>query len=588
MRFVELVRCLVLLVCLAAPANAQIPTYGADQVKARQDAQLLGDRERKGGWLDFDTDFTHQSEFAASSQARALLVEIEIRQRQLGDPLRWVQDGDASDHLKRIIDRISKAKAEGGCTGGSGVPVGCYTNLVAVREGAFIVALILNRHSTTVAWKPDAKSAALALFNNPSWNQNVTNLGNSELFLTGMRLLGGGALFSGAHFDNALFERGRGEFYFMRDHSLHRGLAEPMAPHYAGLVLSQLAALTNIADPGVSQVARNLLQLSLLVPAHLYLPGGGLGMPQEREKAGAITDPDPSDDSHLIPQLNLLVNDPELIGAGHEPYALATPFVLPEVIRSIYLDKGPGGYTFRYKGLSPHTPSTMYPGLKGYPFGWVGFEGNAPTNILVNPWQVAVLPGGGAQLGVMYGSASTKAPSFGVYARSVDPQPGNPVGFSILVHHQPRDIRGVTFDGTPFLPLVEDPEWHGERHAPYRRMMYGRTALTLFDASYTATSKEDPDLKYTMVHLPQFDGPTGVTRCANSDWFVGEAGDPNDPERAYVAYLPLADVRSETPKSDSWSGEWTYLELGNSTSLITGNITEIANSRVSLRSESRS
>ena len=147
------------------------------------------------------------------------------------------------------------------------------------------------------------------------------------------------------------------------------------------------------------------------------------------------------------------MGDPDLPYAEYHPNVLlASSYQAPEIIRSIFLDKG-SGYTFRYRA---HTPQEE----DGAQFGWYAGRRDYPSMghaILhgrdVNPWQAVALPGGRAQLGLHYGSGSAKATSSSVYVRATAPN-----AFSILVHQQPGhedvddDGVGDLGDNCPLTP----------------------------------------------------------------------------------------------------------------------------------------
>jgi hypothetical protein len=140
-----------------------------------------------------------------------------------------------------------------------------------------------------------------------NWSPWGDNIGNSVLPLTGMRLFAG-ELFG----DSELYEYGRTQLYQGRDEAVRNGLGEPMATHYGGLTLSFLAMMLVLDDEELREVIESLLSYSLIIPAHLYLPGGALGSPQERETGGGgVADPDPNKGVGLSPTLEILVGDPD-------------------------------------------------------------------------------------------------------------------------------------------------------------------------------------------------------------------------------------------------------------------------------------
>ncbi len=175
-----------------------------------------------------------------------------------------------------------------------------------------------------------------------------------------------------------------------------------------------------------------------------------------------------------------------------------------------------------------------------------------------NPQQTVVLPGGGAQLGLFYGSESWKANSSGLYIKAT--AEGT---FSILFHHQPSGLIGP--DEIANGPLVYDPKWQGERKPSVCRMLYHRTA--------TKVPSVDPSMQYTMAHLPDFSDPVAgdgmlvvpSDTLGGATWFVGQSGN------VYVAFLPLGTLTedsnqpavSDPPATMSLysEGSWIYLRL---------------------------
>jgi hypothetical protein len=253
---------------------------------------------------------------------------------------------------------------------------------------------------------------------------------------------------------------------------------------------------------------------------------------------------------------------------------------VPEIIRSIFLDKG-DGYTFRYRGRTPQVGETnlgWYNGRRDYPSLGKGLS----KGRTVNPWQTVVLPGGRAQLGLFYGSGSWKANSAGAYIKATAPG-----AFSILYHQQPSGRIGP--DSVVNDPGVHDPAWKGERKSSVRRMLHRRTLISIFDTTASHLPRVDPSMQYSRVHLPDFSDPDvgdGMLVVPSQvlpgvSWFVGQSG------TAYVAFLPLGTVRVQsTQTSDAnppWpaqrsEGRWIYLELAGlgASGVVTGDITELA------------
>ena len=561
---------------------AIIPPY--QNHRARQNAQLATCRKK----LDLEIEVSKASEFGIYGTAYAIICELAAQERKLGPNVSWGVVSHAV--LDTLVGRLSERAGvlrgfEGSYENRLDPPCNpavetCYgkrryQNVVILRMSAFFLSYIVYRFPD-VAWSQMTKEALHRTAKEGNWYPWGRNVGNSVLPLTGMRLFVGEIIG-----DRELYAYGRSQLYQGRDEAVRHGLAEPMSPHYAGPTLNYLAMLTVLRDPELRGVVENLLAYSLLIPAHLYLPGGALGTPQDRETTGGgIADPQPAAGAHLINALNILVGDPDLPATPSPGEVLASDYQAPEIIRSIFLDKG-NGYTFRYRGNTAQDGEKnlgWYAGRRDYPSLGKGI----PNGRTVNPWQTVVLPGGRAQLGLFYGSGSWNANSSGVYIKATAPG-----AFSILYHHQPSGLIGP--DPVVNDPLVHDPTWKGERKSNVRRMLHGRTQISIFDTAAANLPRVDSSMQYTMVHLPDFSDPDvgdGMLVVASetlpgASWFVGQSGS------AYVAFLPLGSVKAqskqipfgEPPTRALYSeGSWIYLKLeglGDS-GIVTGDITELA------------
>ncbi len=554
----------------ASIAAAIIPPYTDHE--ARQNLHLVTCREN----LNLAIDLSIAHDFDIYSQAQAVICELTAQERGLGDNLRWgAVSPEAVDSLVgamsaragvlRGIEGTSENPLDPPC--GSEIDEACYgdaqtrfKNRVILRFDAFFLTYIAYRFPD-VAWSQPTKSAMHVMAKEGNWSPWGDNIGNSVLPLTGMRLFAG-ELFG----DSELYEYGRTQLYQGRDEAVRNGLGEPMATHYGGLTLSFLAMMLVLDDEELREIIESLLSYSLIIPAHLYLPGGALGSPQERETGGGgVADPDPNKGVGLSPTLEILVGDPDVSWESDPIYLLAADYQAPEILRSIFLDKE-GGYTFRYRGSTPPTGLVQigwYEGRRHYPSQGLGISEGRD----VNPWQAVVLPDGNAQMGFVYGSGGMSSQSSGLYVKTPNGK------FSILYHHQPRFVD----------PMTSDPLWVGERKSNSRRMMLGRTRLTLFDATATELPSVDPTLEYTMAHLPDFSDPTvgdgwierASSTLSGATWLIGQSGS------AYVAFLPLGDLAAPPENKAANSGvgslysfgPWIYLEFD---SLISGNVTELA------------
>jgi len=548
--------------------------------EARQNEEILKCREK----LDLNLDVPTASEYAVFSTGGALICELAAQERNLGPSVKWGVISHAD--IDTLVGALSvRAGVLRGIEGDYYNPLDppcdpavetCYgpnnkrySNVVILRIAAFYLSYVIYRFPD-VAWSAATKDALHLTAAEGNWIPTTRNIGNQGLPLTAMRIFMGEIMG-----DSALFEWGRSQLHQGREEAVRHGISEPMAPHYAGLTMSFLGMMMALENEELRDIVESLLGLSLLIPAHLYLPGGALGAPQNREKTGGgIADPDPAAAHHFINSLNILVGDPDLPEDMPHPRALlASSYQAPEIIRSIFLDKG-SGYTFRYRAHTTQTGDTQfgwYSGRRDYPsMGHAILHGRD-----VNPWQAVALPGGRAQLGLHYGSGGAKATSSNVYVKATAP-----AAFSILCHQQPSGLTGPD-------PLVDDPAWRLERKSAVRRMLEQRTQISIFDSTATNEPSVDPSMQYTMVHLPNFGDPAvgdGLIEIASetlpgASWFVGQSGN------AYVAFLPLGTVveRSdqpdyvEPPTAASYSvGSWIYLKLEGASGFVTGDITELA------------
>jgi hypothetical protein len=539
---------------LALPVSAEWVAYSAADRSVRQEAALPACRAALDLAEPFGPDDTN--EFTTNSQAEFLNCELEAWRRDPGLvalPDVAQREAEVNAHLRRLLERVALGIAAPKCTGKNPqVPSGCFTNIVIARMAGHLTAYILNRY-TERTWEPATLETARALYRDPNWWQGLGSGGNSFTPLIGMRLLGGEALD-----DPVLASRGTAELHYIHGRDLRQGIPEPMSRHYAGSTMGQLELLRETNDLTLRAMVEDMLALRLLVNAHNYLPGGQAGAPLDRKHGPlGFLDARGNGDS-LLHHLNMTVNDPDMSpDVGHARHTLASDYVAPEAIRSIFLDKGEG-YSFWYRALAPDSTSNGagYEGERHYPsYGWQGFDGLIPTAYESSPWQTVTLAEGAAQLGIMYAAGGDTGFSNGVFARDDSDL------FSVYYHHQPRPDSASR---SAWDPLTDDPSWRHEAHTPYRRLLHGRTAITLFDPH-----DEHDFLMYTIAHLPGAVG-SEIMECpgdalpGGSSWLVGEhAG-------AWAAYLPLGAHTRETKDA----GLWTFLRFASDA--ISGNITELA------------
>jgi hypothetical protein len=185
----------------------------------------------------------------------------------------------------------------------------------------------------------------------------------------------------------------------------------------------------------------------------------------------------------------------------------------------------------------------------------LGFEGEQAI-----PWQAVVLPGGTAALGVAYGYR--RAPllvASGTYVR--DPSGA----FTILYQYQPA-VTGDTDDLVDALGgagFNDDPDDFTSELYDYERMVYGQTAISLWDP--TLQDKPPGVVRThqdTRVHLPSY-AAHGGEAVESGGWYVGRLGE------VLVGYRPLGTLSLEESRD---GGQWTYLRLDGRS----GGIVELA------------
>jgi hypothetical protein len=398
----------------------------------------------------------------------------------------------------------------------------------ATMNAAAALAYALHRYGEK--WPEPVKKAVAVPIESGSW-RTPRFLGNLGIAVPVAALLAGEALGK-----RELFQRGAVQLSGLFDRVRRHGGKELNAPLYTGHHIPNLIFLLDLRDTRVRAQARILLEYELLVSAHLYLPGGGLGVPQSRDYQGGIAD---GDGRGLLPVLWLLTGDPELEIDVRNAYdmvvAAATDYVLPSVIRSIFLDKRPG-YTFRARTDAPQGRGRAPRAV--YALGQGGAQ--------VAPWQAAMLPSGRAILGIAYGAQfAVLAVTSGVEIRAPDGT------FAHLYQYQPMvpgdsDETGSAFVGSG---LDDDPDDFAGELYDFERLMLHRTAITLWDPRpRPGVRRTHPD---TRVHVPDLSAVGGES-MRKGDWWIGRSGP------AYFAYRPLGRVAEARVRD---GGAWTYLRI---------------------------
>ncbi len=353
------------------------------------------------------------------------------------------------------------------------------------------------------------------------WMTNIPDyLSNLNINLVAGLLLGGEAIGK----NSAIWQRGKQALDAIYARTILQGGIEMNAPLYSTYHYAGLMTMLALNDDAERQKARILLDYELIVQAHLYLPGGGLGAPQARDRHyGGALDGTPTGMHRVI---GYLTGDtpydphettPHLIGA-------VTGYQIPAVLRSIFLDKGDGYDFWAYTD----GPAGRQRFTDNYDFG-TGFD-------RIAPWQAVVLPGGQAMMGVNYGFRNQAIHvSMGIYAHAPDGS------FPILYQYQPYidgDTRDDASGGLPSGSGDTQPNDFVRELYDYQRMVYGRTMISIWDP--TLQNKQAGVVRQeqnTRVHFPDYAAYGGQVRVDDaSGWLVGKVGD------AYIAYHPLGSV----------------------------------------------
>ncbi|MBN1672338.1 MAG: hypothetical protein JXR37_14960 [Kiritimatiellae bacterium] len=391
------------------------------------------------------------------------------------------------------------------------------TNWDSGERGA-VLAYSLHRHGRH--W-PKSTRDALRIWLESVGSLRTDQVLNGTIDMVCGLLLAGEAL--GKTGDGAaLWQRGAAALDDLFEHTRYRHNRELNGTMYSVRHLASLLWLQSLQDPVYRTKARILLESELLVHAHSYLPGGAMLPPRCRDYGGGLQ---PGRATRLTGALlQLLIGDPQVddailddayehvrAGALTDP----TAYQVPQVIRSVFLDKG-NGYTFRTR---------IFPILAGIAPQHVYDFGHGP----VFPLQMVVLPDGTGGFGGSYGGFHQNIPVLsGLIAR-------NRAGeYGVLYHYQPRLRADKTrWSKTGIVTgKTDNPDsGHGE-FWDYQRMIFHRTMLTLWKPG---SEKACPD---TRAYLPDFEGLGGEYRRMDG-WHLGSIG------RNYIAFRPLGEVAEE-------------------------------------------
>jgi hypothetical protein len=434
-----------------------------------------------------------------------------------------------------------------------------------IEHVAAELGLALHRYGGS--WSAATSKAIARLINRGVWPRRTNVLHNMHISIPVAMLLVGEA--TGR---SKMWQSGKQELEAILQRTLDEGGVELQSPHYSVHHLEILPYLLDLRDDEMRALGRSLLEYELLVHAHLYLPGGGIGAPHSRDFAGYRAGRTWSRD--LAPALWLLIGDPEIDFSAFVKTSRAGAagpsimgYVLPEVIRSIFLDKG-DGYEFHAREGRNSFWQTLAPAVYGeHVKGGRGF----------NLWHAVVLPGGRAIHGLSYGYGEPDATVTSGTAVRCLPCDQN---FAILYQYEPRIVGDVNELGVARGGDADPDDGLGEGY-DFERMLFHHAAISLWDPSDRA-SRVDPSLHLdrrvegTRVYLPNWGVPEigGRQLRTTSGWRVGQVGE------VFVAYLPLGTLESEEVRDDfryeergpTYPGYYTFLRLRGRS----GGITELA------------
>ncbi|MBN1672337.1 MAG: hypothetical protein JXR37_14955 [Kiritimatiellae bacterium] len=548
MRNANPVLCAVGLVCLTAIhiTYALPPDAG---LKARQLTLLRNTASNAHAAAGSTTEYAYSAEkrdaVRTSGHAAALVARLELHRRGASGGMAPEAAAPIARHLADALARFV------GMNGKKGPWHWDNAGTPSVMAAAGALAYALHRYGAD--WPAEVKESIRRTIQDASWPGHDTHLVNGRFDVVAAELLAGEALGR-----PDLWARGLRHFEGVFTNTMRHGGHEMNAPLYSAWHYPPLIFLQALRDAKMRAKARILLEYVLLVQGHLYLPGGALGAPQSRDYAGGTKD---GGDRAMLPLLWLLVGDPALEPRVARAYSLiapaaATDYAVPEIIRSVFLEKG-DGYTFwthcNIQQGSGRTPYSVYK---------LGLDGAQVT-----PWQAVVLPGGAASIGAEYGYRLTGIQvTSGVYVR----RPAG--GFAVLYQYQPcvRGDTDYTLSPLSGAGLDTDANDFTSELFDYERMVYDRTLLALWDPTPRGKPKGIVRTHQdTRVHLPDWQAEGGETRRAGA-WRIGRLGD------VYVAYLPLGKLAEQEHKTNGNAGKaWTYLRLDGPS----GGITELATRR---------
>jgi hypothetical protein len=438
---------------------------------------------------------------------------------------------EAEPYVKHLADqllpRIYDPQAQG--TQGS---CGFWTDTPDTSGSVAVMAYMLKAHGA--GWGRATQEALRRVIHLPNWTYlNNLTMYNKSIPHPTMRLLFGEAA---CHAPS--WNYGWDQLSDMFSGHLVGGGHEGHDLHYTPYHLGHLGLLDGLDSPVPKKMARALFELKSLLAAHMYLPGGNLGVlytrrapfffpGTERERAlGPVVAALGAGDDFVYANVGRALHAFTMLSA-----VVAARNPLAPAIRSLFLDKGNGYETWwlQRPGRSP----ARIPGTVAY----LG-EGGAQAHA----WHFSVLPGGEASIGTSYGAWTAETGNKeGAAVRCLSCEQG----FAYTYQWQAKnpldtDDSGAVISGGTLAETAKESGYDAER------MQVHRTRISLFDPR-TRTSRWEsfagiPVIRgdeRSLAYLTNWDHPVvGGEKIfpTSGGWYVGRV------DNVFVAYRPLGDA----------------------------------------------
>ncbi len=350
-------------------------------------------------------------------------------------------------------------------------------------------------------------------------------------------------------YDSDLWQSAFEELEGVYERTMTTGGLELNSPIYSSYHFAPLALLTQIEHEEARNMARTLLDYTLIVSGHLYIPGGDgfVGVPRMRQREGVYAG------SARLPQhYHLFFGEPATNFASNfspQMITAAADYMPPNIVESLFTDKPSGGYEFW-----AFTDSPFGTGRMGAAKSYTLIPGD---NRRVSPWHTVMMPDGNGLIGTAYGHRGfTHHISMGAWVRDAE---SNYHG----IYHIHPVVEGDTYDNgnglVGFEPPVDNPDdFQGEGY-DYERFLWGRTLLSIWDP--TLDRKDDDVVRTyqdTRARIPNLEN-FGGEMIEHEGWYVGRMG------TVYMAYLPLGEIDLQETRG---GGDWFYVRLNGRSGCI--------------------